>query len=38
LKFEKPVKMDEARRSLERNGFPEAELQEFTQGNKLLFG
>ncbi|HXC61745.1 MAG TPA: protein translocase subunit SecF [Nitrospiria bacterium] len=36
LKFEKPVKMDEARRSLERNGFPEAELQEFTQGNKLL--
>ncbi len=36
LKFEKPIKMDEARRSLERNGFPEAELQEFTQGNKLL--
>jgi len=36
LKFEKPVKIDEARLSLERNGFPEAELQEFTQGNKLL--
>lgn len=36
LKFEKPIKIDEARRSLERNGFPEAELQEFTQGNKLL--
>lgn len=36
LKFEKPIKIDEARLTLERNGFPEAELQEFTQGNKLL--
>jgi preprotein translocase subunit SecF len=36
LKFEKPVKIDEARLLLEKNGFPEAELQEFTQGNKLL--
>lgn len=36
LKFEKPVKIDAARLLLERNGFPDAELQEFTQGNKLL--
>jgi preprotein translocase subunit SecF len=36
LKFEKPVKMDEARRVLAENGFPDAELQEFTEGNKLL--
>jgi preprotein translocase subunit SecF len=36
LKFEKPVKIDEARLSLEKNGFPEAELQQFTDGNKLL--
>ena len=36
LKFEKSVKIDEARRILEDNGFPDAELQEFTEGNKLL--
>jgi preprotein translocase subunit SecF len=36
LKFEKPIKIDEARLLLEKNGFPDAELQEFTQGNKLL--
>jgi preprotein translocase subunit SecF len=36
LKFEKPIKIDEARLLLERNGYPDAELQEFTQGNKLL--
>lgn len=36
LKFEKPVQIDEARRVLSSNGFPDAELQEFTLGNKLL--
>ena len=36
LKFEQPVHIDEARRVLSANGFPDAELQEFTIGNKLL--
>lgn len=36
LKFDQPVKIDEARRLLSENGFPDAELQEFTDGNKLL--
>ncbi|MBI3995801.1 MAG: protein translocase subunit SecF [Nitrospirae bacterium] len=36
LKFEQPIKIDEARRVLSDHGFPDAELQEFTQGNKLL--
>jgi len=30
------VRIDEARRVLAENGFPNAELQEFTDGNKLL--
>ena len=36
LKFDQPVRIDEARRVLTENGFPNAELQEFTDGNKLL--
>ena len=36
LKFEEPIQIDEARRVLSSNGFPDAELQEFTQRNKLL--
>jgi len=36
LKFEKPVRIDQARGVLSDNGLPDAELQEFTQDNKLL--
>lgn len=36
LKFSKPVKIDDAREILRKNGFEDAELQEFTQDNKLL--
>jgi preprotein translocase subunit SecF len=36
LKFDEPIQIDEARRVLSDNGFPDAELQEFTNGNKLL--
>ncbi|HET8760365.1 MAG TPA: protein translocase subunit SecF [Nitrospiria bacterium] len=36
LQFEKPVQLDEARALLEREGIPDAELQQFTGGNKLL--
>ena len=36
LKFDQPIKIDEARRALEANGLGSAELQEFTQDNKLL--
>lgn len=36
LQFERPVPLDEARALLEREGFPDAELQQFTEGNKLL--
>jgi preprotein translocase subunit SecF len=36
LKFEQPVRIDEARRALESNGLAHAELQEFAQDNKLL--
>ncbi|MEW6683080.1 MAG: protein translocase subunit SecF [Nitrospirota bacterium] len=36
LQFEQPAHLDEARALLEREGFPDAELQEFTEGNKLL--
>lgn len=36
LQFEQAVHLDEARALLEREGFPDAELQEFTEGNKLL--
>ena len=36
LKFDQPIRIDEARRLLEGKGFLDAELQEFTQDNKLL--
>lgn len=36
LKFDQPVKIDEARKALETNGLGDAELQEFGQDNKLL--
>ncbi len=36
LHFEQPVHLDEARALLEREGFPDAELQQFVEGNKLL--
>lgn len=36
LKFEKPFQLDQARHALETNGFRDTELQQFTEGNKLL--
>ena len=36
LKFEQPVRIDEARKALETSGLGDAELQEFGQDNKLL--
>src|SRR4029079_6185585 len=36
LKFDQPVRIDEARKALEANGLTDAELQEFGQENKLL--
>lgn len=36
LHFEQPVHLDAARALLEREGFPDAELQQFIEGNKLL--
>ena len=36
LKFDQPVRIDEARKALEANGLGDAELQEFGQENKLL--
>src|SRR5574341_1376729 len=36
LKFEQPIKIDEARRALESNGLADAELQEFVEANKIL--
>lgn len=36
LKFDKPVKIDDARRALIKHGFADAELQEFPLDNKLL--
>lgn len=36
LKFEQPVRIDEARKALETNGLSDAELQEFGQDNNLL--
>lgn len=36
LKFDQPVRIDEARKTLEANGVGNAELQEFGQDNKLL--
>jgi preprotein translocase subunit SecF len=36
LKFENPIRIEEARKALESRGVRDAELQEFTQDNKLL--
>ena len=36
LKFDQPIRIDEARKALEGNGLGNAELQEFGQDNKLL--
>jgi preprotein translocase subunit SecF len=36
LKFEKPFQMEKARQVLESQGFKDAELQQFAEGNKLL--
>jgi len=36
LKFDQPVRIDEARKALEANGLGDAELQEFGQESKLL--
>ena len=36
LKFDQPIRIDEARKALEANGLGNAELQEFGQDNKLL--
>jgi len=36
LKFEKPIPLDKARQTLDANGFKDSELQQFTEGNKLL--
>ena len=36
LKFDQPIRIEEARKALETNGLADAELQEFGQENKLL--
>jgi preprotein translocase subunit SecF len=36
LKFDQPIRIDEARKALESNGLENAELQDFGQDNKLL--
>ena len=36
LKFDQPIRIDEARKALENSGVSNAELQEFGQENKLL--
>ncbi|MBI1821903.1 MAG: protein translocase subunit SecF [Nitrospirae bacterium] len=36
LKFEKPIKIEDSRQILEKNDLKDAELQEFSEGNKLL--
>jgi preprotein translocase subunit SecF len=36
LKFEKPIRIDEARSALERNSLANAELQEFIEEKKIL--
>jgi preprotein translocase subunit SecF len=36
LKFEQPIRIEEARKALETNGLGDAELQEFGKENKLL--
>ncbi len=36
LKFDEGIRIDDARKALSANGFSDAEIQEFTTGNKLL--
>jgi len=36
LKFDQPIRIDEARKALESHGLADAELQEFAEENKLL--
>ena len=36
LKFDRPIRIDEARHALEANGLGNAELQEFVEENKIL--
>ncbi len=36
LKFEKPFHLDKARQALDLSGYRDSELQQFTEGNKLL--
>ncbi|HXF93838.1 MAG TPA: protein translocase subunit SecF [Nitrospiraceae bacterium] len=36
LKFDQPIRIDQARKALEAHGLGDAELQEFVQENKLL--
>jgi preprotein translocase subunit SecF len=36
LKFDQPIRIEDARKALESNGLADAELQEFGQDNKLL--
>jgi preprotein translocase subunit SecF len=36
LKFDQPIRIEDARKALESNGLGDAELQEFGQENKLL--
>jgi preprotein translocase subunit SecF len=36
LKFDQPVPIEQARQALSRHGFGEVEIQDITQGNKLL--
>jgi len=36
LKFDQPIPIEQARQALSRRGFGEVEIQDITQGNKLL--
>lgn len=36
LKFDKPIKIDDARAALKKHDLADADIQEFTDGNKLL--
>lgn len=36
LKFQEPIRIDDARKALESNGLTNAELQEFVEENKIL--
>ncbi|HSR12803.1 MAG TPA: protein translocase subunit SecF [Thermodesulfobacteriota bacterium] len=36
VKFEKPVRLEDARHAIDNAGFRDSELQQFTEGNRLL--